>query len=67
MPGMFVYVGGGGANAKVIHVPATACQRPGVTRGGAALEKRNPTAIQIFPRFFPRLDVDRADFGGEED
>ena len=58
--------GEGRANAKVIHVPATVCQRPGVTRRGT-LEKRNPTAIQIFPHFFPRVDVDRGDFGVEED
>ena len=47
---------GGGANAKVIHVPGRLCQRPGVTRrrAGGTLEKRNPTPIQIFPHFFPR-------------
>ena len=58
---------GGGANAKVIHVLATALasQRPGVTR--ATLEIKKSDADSDFPHFSPRVDVDRGDFGVEED
>ena len=45
--------------------PQRASQRPGVTR--ATLEIKKSDADSDFPHFSPRVDVDRGDFGVEED